>query len=74
MTRQNIPCLTIDSNTQKQPFSTLLFVSSRKMNKIDKPLFTLAKKKDRRQKLPMMNETRGINTDLMDIKRVIREY
>ena len=42
------------------------------INKIDKPLARLTKKK-RRNKLPISRMKQGITTDPTDIKRVIKE-
>lgn len=44
------------------------------MNKIDKSVARLTKKKEKTQVTKIGNERRDITTDLKDIKRIIKEY
>lgn len=49
--------------------------SLQKINKINKPLARIIKeKKENAQITDIRNERESINTDLMDIKRTIKEY
>lgn len=48
-----------------------------KINEIDKSLTRLTKKKKKREKIQITNirnERRDITTDILDIKRIIKEY
>lgn len=46
----------------------------KKINKIDKPLLRLTKKKRERTQMNIRNEKGNITTDLMEIKSTIKEY